>query len=503
MNERRQAEETLRQTEERARLMIASVKDYAIFMLDPQGNVVTWNEGAQRIKGYTADEIIGQHFSKFYPQESLRAGVPEKILAEATAKGRFESEDWRLRKDGSRFWADAVITAMRDNAGKLLGFVKVTRDLTERKRLEQIKEERDRFFELSRDLICAAGFDGYFKMLNPAWETALGYSRQELMSKPFIEFVHPEDVEATRAESAKLADGNETINFENRYRAKDGSYHWLAWSARAAMPQQLIYATARDITIRKQAQEEVVKLNAELQRHTEQLEAANKELESFSYSVSHDLRAPLRHIDGFVKLLDKQANGSLDDRGRRYLDIIADSAKRMGALIDDLLIFSRMGRTELRRSKVESRALIDEVIASLQNEFQSRRIVWKMGMLPQIEADAAMLRQVWVNLIGNAVKYTRPREQTEIEIGAHKENGEFIFFIRDNGVGFDMQYAHKLFGVFQRLHRAEEFEGTGIGLANVQRIIHRHGGRVWAEGELDKGATFYFSLPQMETTVVT
>lgn len=495
---RKQAEEILRQNEERFRLMIGCVRDYAILMLDPDGRIVNWNEGAQRIKGYTADEIVGQHFSKFYPEESVREKLPEKILAEAEDKGRFEHEGWRVRKDGSRFWANVVVTAMRDAGGKLLGFVKVTRDLSERKRAQEIQDERDRFFELSRDMICMAGFDGYFKSINPAWERTLGFSGEELLKKPFIEFVHPDDRAATMAESAKLAAGEETINFENRYLCEDGSYRWFAWGARADIAKKLIYAMARDITDQKRAREQIAGLNMDLQRHAGQLEAANKELESFSYSVSHDLRAPLRHIDGFVKLLDKQANGHLDERGRRFLDIIADSARRMGALIDDLLVFSRMGRTEMRQTKLDSRTLVDEVIVSLQNEIQDRHIHWKIGELPQIEADAAMLRQVWANLIGNAVKYSRPRDPAEIEIGYNTENGEDVFFIRDNGVGFDMQYAHKLFGVFQRLHRPEEFEGTGIGLANVQRVVHRHGGRVWAQSELNKGATFYFSLPQTE-----
>ncbi|HZF00842.1 MAG TPA: PAS domain S-box protein [Methylomirabilota bacterium] len=503
LKKRREAEEILRQSEERARLMIGSIKDYAVIMLDPGGRVMSWNEGARSIKGYTAEEIVGQHFSKFYPQESVREGWVEKMLSEATAKGRFEHEGWRVRKDGSRFWADVIVTAMRGTDGGLLGFVKVTRDLTERKRAEQVQEERDRFFELSRDMICVAGFDGYFKSINPAWERTLGFSREELLASPFIAFVHSEDHAATQAEAQKLSGGEETINFENRYRCKDGSYRWFAWSARAAIPQKLIYAAARDITEQKLAREKIIQLNADLRRHAVQLEAANKELEAFSYSVSHDLRAPLRHIDGFVKLFDKQENGNLDDRGRRYLGIIADSARRMGALIDDLLIFSRMGRSELRRSRLETNSLISEVVDSLQTEIQGRRIVWKIDTLPQVEADAAMLRQVWANLIGNAVKYSRPRDPAEIEIGYKAENGEFVFFVRDNGVGFDMQYAHKLFGVFQRLHRAEEFEGTGIGLANVQRIIHRHSGRVWAEGKLDEGATFYFSLPQIKIITAT
>ncbi|MDE3067494.1 MAG: PAS domain S-box protein [Verrucomicrobiota bacterium] len=499
---RRQAEQALRQNEERFRLMVGNIKDYAIFMLDPAGRVISWNDGAQRIKGYTAAEIVGEHFSRFYPDEVVRAGFPQKALAEAEAAGRVEDDGWRVRKDGSRFWANVVITAVRDQDGRLLGFVKVTRDLTERRRMEQMREERDRFFDLSRDLICVAGFDGYFKTLNPAWERTLGFSDEELLARPFLEFIHPDDAAASQAEVGRLASGHETVNFENRFRCRDGAWRWFAWNARAVAAAQLIYAIGRDTTERKRNQEKIVQLNAELQRHARQLEETNRELEAFSYSVSHDLRAPLRHIDGFVKLLEKQAAQKLDNQGRRYLGIIADSAQRMGALIDDLLIFSRMGRTELRRTRVSSGALVHEAIEALQSETNGRRIRWKIGELPEVLADPSMLRQVWVNLIANAVKYTRPRDPAEIEIGCQDSgNGERVFFVRDNGVGFDMDYAHKLFGVFQRLHRSDEFEGTGIGLANVSRILHRHGGRAWAEGKIDCGATFFFSLPEASADI--
>ena len=494
------AEARLNQNEERLRLMIAAVRDYAIFLLDPEGKVANWNDGAQRIKGYTAGEIIGQDFSKFYPPEAVEAGQPKKLLEEASEKGRFEDIGWRVRKDGSRFWAHVVATAVRNPEGKLLGYVKVTQDLTERKRAEQVQQERDRYFELSREMIYVLGFDGYFKTLNPAWKWTLGFPLEELLSREFIDFVHLDDRPATMVEVDKLRRGEELIYFENRLRCKDGSYRWIAWSARAAVPEQMIYWTGRDITERKVAMEKIERLNEDLQQHATGLEAANKELEAFSYSVSHDLRAPLRHIDGFVKMLTNQSGEKLDERGRRYLHIIADSAQRMGALIDDLLVFSRMSRTELHHANVSTEALVHEAVEGLRTECNGRQINWKIDALPDVNADGAMLQQVWVNLISNAVKYTRPRPLAEIEIGCREwGNGEYIFFVHDNGVGFDMQYVHKLFGVFQRLHRVDEFEGTGIGLANVSRIIHRHGGRVWAEGKLDAGATFYFSLPKKPT----
>jgi len=247
---------------------------------------------------------------------------------------------------------------------------------------------------------------------------------------------------------------------------------------------------------RRRAEKRINELNDELNRHLLRVDAANKELEAFSYSVSHDLRAPLRHITGFVELLHERDQAALDEKSRHYLEVISESAVKMGALIDDLLAFSRMGRAEMMNAGVDLGRLVQEVVAGLEAETKGREIDWAIAPLPVVDGDAAMLRQVLVNLVANALKFTRPRPRARIEIGAvTEEPHETRIFVRDNGVGFDMKYAEKLFTLFQRLHDPEEFEGTGVGLANVQRIIHRHGGRVWAEGLPDGGATFWFALP--------
>ncbi|HSH15612.1 MAG TPA: ATP-binding protein, partial [Verrucomicrobiae bacterium] len=299
----------------------------------------------------------------------------------------------------------------------------------------------------------------------------------------------------TLQEMQKLGQGEPTLQFENRYRCADGSWKWLSWRVQPFPEEGLLYATARDVTEYRNTQEAIQRLNTELAHRATQLEEVNRELEAFSYSVSHDLRAPLRHIQGYADMLQRAMNGELTEKARRFLQTIIEAGVEMGQVIDELLAYSRIGRAEMQTSPVALDELVHHVIEDLEMVTKERQIAWKITPLPVVAGDPTALRQVFTNLISNAVKYSRNRTPAEIELGmAGEEDGLPILFVRDNGAGFDMQYAGKLFGVFQRLHRADEFEGTGIGLATVRRVVARHGGRTWAEGVVDQGATFYFTL---------
>ena len=353
----------------------------------------------------------------------------------------------------------------------------------------------DNLFRLSRDLIAVASPEGTFQRLNPAWEATLGLPLEQLRGRPFLDFVHPDDIEATRAETAALAAGHETVSFENRYHHRDGRWRWLLWNASFDADSGQIYATARDITERKHAEQRIDALNGELRARSEQLEMANRELESFSYSVSHDLRAPLRHVDGYARMLVEDAGDRLTAEDRRYLDTITESVRRMGALIDDLLTLSRYGRKPLERRSVDMAALARDSLRDLPTPLPDIAI----GALPAAEGDPALLRHVWTNLLSNAVKYSAPRgADARVEVDGEEVDGRVRYTVRDNGVGFDMRHAGKLFGVFQRLHGEDRFEGTGVGLAIVQRVVHRHGGDVSAQAEPERGATFTFELPASE-----
>jgi signal transduction histidine kinase len=377
---------------------------------------------------------------------------------------------------------------------------------------------------------------GVVQIFNVGAERMLGYTAAEVVNKITADAIHdPQEVIARAAALSiefatpikpgfealvfKAARGIEDIYELTKIR-KDGSRFPAVVSVTALRdPQDAIIGyllIGTDNTARQVAEEERKRLDQrlrdqqlhfehtlqqnEVQRqrdaeHAKELAVVNQELEAFSYSVSHDLRAPLRHIHGYVEMLQRATDGQLSEKATRYLKTITEASVEMGQLIDDLLDFSRVGRAEIRAAPVQLDGLVQDVIRRLEMAIKGRPIVWRIASLPAVVGDAPLLRQVLTNLIDNAVKYTRTRDPATIEIGcAGEEAGRVVLFVRDNGVGFDMQYAHKLFGVFQRLHRAEEFEGTGIGLATVRRIVARHGGRVWAEGAIDQGATIYFTL---------
>ena len=291
--------------------------------------------------------------------------------------------------------------------------------------------------------------------------------------------------------------------FEYRVKFADWTVRWLSGNAlpmREPDGAVLWHGFITDITERKSMEQAVHDLNAQLElrvaQRTAELEEANKEMEAFSYSVSHDLRAPLRAVDGYSRAVLEDYGPALPAEGHRYLETIRRGAQRMGELIDALLALSRLSRSPLTHRAVDVGSLVDDALKDLSSQREGREIEVLKGELPWCWGDPALLKQVWVNLLSNAFKYTGRREGAVVEIGCAMEAGESVYFVRDNGTGFDMAYAHKLFKVFQRLHRAEEYEGTGVGLAIVQRVIHRHGGRVWAEAEVDRGAAFYFTLKE-------
>lgn len=477
----------------------AALDEHAIVAItDPQGRITYVNDKFCAISKYERDELLGQDHriinSGNHPKEFFRD------LWSVIGRGKvWKGEIKNRAKDGSFYWVDTTIVPFLDNDGKPRQYVAIRADITERKRAEEelkasLKEVSDLKAALDEHAIVAiTDPQGKINYVNEKFCAISKYSSEELLGQDhriINSGYHPKDY--IRDLWTTIAQGK-VWKGEIKNRAKDGSYYWVdttivPFLGPNGKPRQYV-AIRADITERKAAEEEIRLLNIELERRVVERTA---ELESFSYSVSHDLRAPIRAMGGYAKMLLEDHAAQLPPEAKHKLDRIRDNAIKMGELIDGLLTLSRLSRQPLKKQEVNTTLVVQRVLAEFQPEQNDRHLEVSVAKLPKCKADSTLLYQVFANLISNALKYTRYRNPALIQIGW--DESQQAYFVKDNGAGFDMQYVGKLFGVFQRLHSENEFEGTGIGLAIVHRIIHRHGGKIWAESAVEKGAAFFFTL---------
>jgi PAS domain S-box-containing protein len=489
---RERAEAAFLESEERFRTLVEGVQDYAIFTLDTSGKVVSWNAGAERIKGYKAEEIIGQHVSRFYLQEDVDQGKPKAELEVAAACGRSEVEHWRVRKDGSQFWANIVITAVRNSSGSLLGFSEISRDISERKETEA---KYRGLLEAAADAMVVVNQDREIVLLNLQAEKQFGYGRDELVGQKLKNII-PEGfaerliADGTRS-AAEALEQQIGTGIELYGLRKDGSDFPIdiMLSPLESAKGILVTAAIRDTSVRKAAEKRLAEMVRELKR-------SNDELGQFAYVASHDLQEPLRMVASYTQLLANRYKGRLDSDADEFIAFAVDGSNRMQGLIQDLLAYSRAGAAVKVLHEISSEDTLKEALANLGTTIGESGAVVTYDVLPAITTDDAQLAQLFQNLVGNAIKY-RSAEVPRVHVSAAKNGGkEWVFSVRDNGMGIEPQYFEKIFILFQRLHGRKDFNGSGIGLAICKKILERLGGRIWVESQPKKGSTFYFALPE-------
>ncbi len=524
--------------ETRHQLLVNSVTDYALYMLDPKGFVVTWNVGAERSKGYTAEEALGQNYALFFLPEDVQAGVPEKELATAARDGIYQTEAWRRRKDGGKFWALITLTAIRGSDSKLVGFAKVTRDMTERKAAEEAlrirNAELDRYRIIVENVadyvIFTLDAEGRINSWSLSARNVTGYPAEMALGRDYSFVFTPEEIQSG-APQRELAEATRTgrCATENWRIRRDGAPVWsvgVLTAIRNDSGSVLGYVrVGRDMTEQKRLEESLEKMAAdlelrvadrtrELETTVAELQRKNREVESFVYIVSHDLRAPLVNVQGFARELDEsckrlretilaspgwehvwpKVEAILDDEIAEALHYISTSATKFERLIDALLGLSRQGRQIYQMKRIDVWELVSNALANFQQSIEAAGAEIEMHELPAATADFTALGQVFSNLIGNCLKYRSPERKLKIEIGGQSGGEMLHYWVRDNGLGIPESGRARLFQVFQRLH-PKQAEGEGMGLAIAHRIVERHGGKIWAENNQGHGATFHFSLP--------
>jgi PAS domain S-box-containing protein len=485
------------QSERGFRLLVEGVRDYAIFLLTTEGIVASWNRGAEDMKQYKAHEIIGKPFTLFYSAADLAAQKPQNELRVAAEVGRYEDEGWRIRKDGTRFWANVVITAVRDETGTLIGFGKITRDITDRREAEL--RYRLLIEGVSDYAIFSLDKNGNVTSWNSGAQRIKGYSAEEIVGKHFSKFYMPEDAEAgLPAKVLETAATTGHFEGEGWRRRKDGTRFWssvVVTPLRDESGELLGFSKiTRDITDRMQLLEKIQHHAEELEERIKESERTNAELEAFSYSVSHDLRAPLRAIEGFSDIILTDFGDKLPAEASELLQNIIQSAGRMNRLVQDLLNYSRLSRIEIEPTPVSVAETVQRACEQIDGSLRQKVTISTDPSL-MVNAHLATLTQIIFNLVNNGLKFYPPDQTPHVEVLAYRNGRNVTIEVRDEGIGIAPQHQERIFQVFERLHTVEAYPGTGIGLAIVRRGMSRMGGTVRVESTIGKGSRFFISLP--------